>query len=146
MSLRSTFKELFLMHSIAADRVMQDMGYYHEAEEYEKLIEQYKIILEENYQAEPVEGATVDSEKKRAYDKAKARHDNTVTKRDKLVKKLLSTLKSFMHESIRPNFEEIIQKKLGVESWIYLRGNEVTTPCGYTLAGYRMCWMHRLST
>jgi Zn-finger nucleic acid-binding protein len=83
-------KEKFLAHSIAADRVMQDMGYYIEAEEYEKLIEQDKVIWENNYQAEPEE----DSVKKQAYDKAKARHDKSVNKRDKLVNKMLSTLKS----------------------------------------------------
>jgi hypothetical protein len=50
------------------------------------------------------------------YDTAKAKHDNVIKMRDKLVSKMLSTLKSLKHESIHPDFEEIIQKKLGVES------------------------------
>jgi hypothetical protein len=122
------------------------MGWYNEAEKYEKLIEQDKAICDDNYQAKPGEDDTLDSVKKRAYDEAKARYDESVNKRDQLVNKMLSTLKSFMNESIRPNFEDIIQKKLGVGSWIDLRGNEVTTPCGYTLAGYRMCWMFFMRT
>ena len=51
------------------------------------------------------------------YDTAKAKHDKVINNmRDKLVSKRLSTLKSLKHESIHPDFEEIIQKKLGVES------------------------------
>ncbi len=50
------------------------------------------------------------------YDTAKAKHDNVIKMRDKLVSKMLSTLKSLKHESIHPDFEEVIQKKLGVES------------------------------
>ena len=50
------------------------------------------------------------------HDTAKAKHDKVIKMRDKLVSKMLSTLKSLKHESIHPNFEEIIQKKLGVES------------------------------
>ena len=50
------------------------------------------------------------------YDTAKAKHDKVIKMRDKLVSKMLSTLKSLKHESIHPDFEEIIQKKLGVES------------------------------
>jgi hypothetical protein len=45
-----------------------------------------------------------------------AKHDKVIKMRDKLVSKMLSTLKSLKHESIHPDFEEIIQKKLGVES------------------------------
>ena len=50
------------------------------------------------------------------YDTAKAKHDHVIKMRDKLVSKMLSTLKSLKHESIHPDFEEVIQKKLGVES------------------------------
>ena len=50
------------------------------------------------------------------HDTAKAKHDHVIKMRDKLVSKMLSTLKSLKHESIHPDFEEVIQKKLGVES------------------------------
>ena len=56
-------------------------------------------------QAEPVQGATVlDHVKKQVYNTAKARHDNVIKMRDKLVNKMLSTLKNLKHESIRPIF------------------------------------------
>jgi hypothetical protein len=60
--------------------------------------------------------------------------------------KMLTTLKSYMHESIRLTFEDIIQKKMEVTPWINLQGNEVQTPCEYTLAGYKMCWMFFMRT
>ena len=52
------------------------------------------------------------------HDTAKAKHDKVIKMRDKLVSKMLSTLKSLKHESIHPDFEEIIQKKLGVAPWV----------------------------
>ena len=60
----------------------------------------------------------MDHVKKQVYDTAKARHDNVIKMRDKLGNKKLSTLKSLKHESIHPDFEEIIQKKLGVAPWV----------------------------
>jgi hypothetical protein len=75
------------------------------------------------------------------YATAKAKHDKVIKMRDKLVNKMLSTLKSLKHESIRPNFKEIIQKKLGVAPCVNLQSEEVTTKMEYTLAGYEMCWM-----
>ena len=54
------------------------------------------------------QGATLDRVKKQVYNTAKARHDNVIKMRDKLMNKMLSTLKSLKHESIRPSFEEII--------------------------------------
>jgi hypothetical protein len=46
---RTANKELFLLHLIAADRVMHDMGYYQEAKKYEKIIKKCVVILKENY-------------------------------------------------------------------------------------------------
>jgi hypothetical protein len=54
----------------------------------------------------------VDPDKTEAYDTAKARHDKAVKKRDKTVDKMLTTLKGYMHESIRPTFEDIILQKM----------------------------------
>ena len=73
----------------------------------------------------------MDHVKKQVYDTAKARHDNVIKMRDKLVNKMLSTLKNLKHESIRPIFKEIIRKKLG----------SATTKMEYTLVGYEICWM-----
>ena len=68
--------------------------------------------MKENYQPEPVQGAREDQAKRAAYDSAKAQRDKIVKIRNKTVGKMFTTLKSYMHESIRPNFEEIIQQKM----------------------------------
>jgi hypothetical protein len=85
---------------------------------YERIIKKCMGIMDKK------QGATLDPVKKQVYNTAKARHDNVIKMRDKLVSKMLSTLKSFMHKSIRPNFifDEIIQQKLGVDSWVNLQG------------------------
>jgi hypothetical protein len=139
-------KENFLMTMIAGNRSLHDLGFYLKAMKYQKIIKKCVAILKDNYQPEPVQGAQVDHIKKQVYDTAKARHDNVVKQRNKTVEKMLSTLKSFMHESICPILEDIMLKKLGVSPWINLQGKEMNKPCEYTLAGYKICWMFFMRT
>ena len=58
--------------------------------------------MKENYQPEPVQGAREDQAKRAAYDSAKAQRDKIVKIRNKTVGKMFTTLKSYMHETIRP--------------------------------------------
>ena len=109
---RTANKELFIRHSIAAERSLHDLGLTPKAIKCENIIKRCLVTMKKNYQPEPVQGATLDPDKKEAYDIAKARHDKAVKKRDETVDKMLTTLKSFMHESIRPTFEDIILKKM----------------------------------
>jgi hypothetical protein len=143
---RTANKELFIRHSIAAERSLHDLGLTPKAMKCEKIIKKCLVIMKRNYQPEPVQGATLDPDKKEAYDTAKARHDKAVKKRDETVDKMLTTLKSYMHESIRHTFEDIILKKMKTTPWVNLQGIEVDTPCEYTLEAYRMCWMFFMRT
>ena len=92
---RTANKELFIMHSIAADRSLHDLGFTPKAMKCENIIKKCLVIMKRNYQPEPVQGATLDPDKKEAYDKAMARHDKAVKKRDETVNKMLTTLKSY---------------------------------------------------
>ena len=100
------------MHSIAADRSLHDLGLTPKAKRCEAVIKKALIIMKENYQPEPVQGAVEDQIKRAAYDSAKAQRDKIVKIRNKTVEKMFTTLKSYMHESIRPTFEDIIQQKM----------------------------------
>jgi hypothetical protein len=122
-------KEKFLMHLTAGERSLNDLGLIPKAMKCENTIKKCLVLMKRHYQPEPVQGAVVDPDKKEAYDLAKARHDKAVKKRDETVDKMLTTLKSYMHESIRPTFEEIILKKMKTTPWVNLQGNEVDTPC-----------------
>jgi hypothetical protein len=75
---RTANKKLFLLHSIAADRSLHDLGFYLKARNCETIIMKCVVILKENYQPEPVQGATLDPIKKQVYATAKARHDKVV--------------------------------------------------------------------
>ena len=138
---RTANKELFLMHSIAADRSLHDLGLTPKAKKYETAIKKVLIIMKDNQQSEPVQDAVEDQAKRAAYDKAKTRMDKLVEKRNETVLKMFTTLKSYMHESIRPTFEDIILQKMETTPWIDLQGNTMNEACEYTLAGYKMCWM-----
>ena len=59
---------------------------------------------------------------------------------------MFTTLKSYMHESIRPTFEDIILQKMETTPWINLQGNTMDEACEYTLAGYKMCWVFFMRT
>ena len=74
------------------------------------MIKKAMMLMKDNYQPEPVQGqgAREDQAKRAAYDSAKAQRDKMVRIRNKTVGKMFTTLKSYMHETIRPNFEEII--------------------------------------
>jgi hypothetical protein len=110
------------------------------------MIKKCLVLMKRHYQPEPVQGAAVDPDKKEAYDLAKARHDKAVKKRNETVDKMLTTLKGYMHVSIRHTFEDIILKKMETTPWVNLQGNEVDTPCEHTLEAYRMCWMFFMLT
>ena len=51
---RTANKELFLMHSIAADRSLHDLGLTPKAKKCEAVIKKVLIIMKDNYQPEPV--------------------------------------------------------------------------------------------
>jgi hypothetical protein len=97
--------------------------------------------MKNNQQPEPVQGAVEDQAKRKAYDTAKTRFDKLVEIRNRTVLKMFTTFKSYMHESIRPTFEDIILQKMETTPWIDLQGNTNDEACEYTLAGYKMCWM-----
>mgnify|MGYP006182802129 FL=1 len=139
-------KEKFLMHMISGENSLNDLGLIPKAIKCEKAIKNNRIIMKRNFQPEPVQDEQLDPEKTKAYDEAKERLDKALKKRDETVKKMITTLKSYMHESIRPAYEEIIKKKLMTTPWVNLQGNEVRTPCGYTLEAYRICWMFFMRT
>ena len=141
-------KEKFLTHMVSGENSLNDLGLIPKAIKCEKAIKSNRIKMKKNYQPEPVNPLieTLDEEKKKAYDEAKERLDKALKKRDETVKKMIMTLKRFMHESIRPAYEEIIKKKLMTTPWVNLQGNEVRTPCGYTLEAYRICWMFFMRT
>jgi hypothetical protein len=139
-------KEKFLMHMISGENSLNDLGLIPKAIKCENQMRINRILMKRNYQPEPVQDAELDPEKTKAYEEAKERLDKAIKKRDETVNKMLTILKSYMHESIRPTFEEIIQKKLKTTPWVNLQGNEVQTPCGYTLEAYRMCWMFFMRT
>jgi hypothetical protein len=86
-------KENFLMHSVAAERSLNDLGFTPKAMKCENMIKKCLVLMKKHYQPEPVQGAEVDPDKKEAYDTAKVRHDKAVKKRDKTVDKMLTTLK-----------------------------------------------------
>ena len=65
---RTANKELFLMHSIAADRSLQDLGLTSKAKKCEAAIKKVLIIMKDNYQPEPVQGAVEDQAKRTTYD------------------------------------------------------------------------------
>ena len=142
----STNKELFLSHATAAKRAVNDLGLFALAESYEELLNKTKKLMKKNYQAEPVQGATVDEKMKDAYLLAKTKFVEHSENLEKTIKKMLSTFKGFLNDSNRPIFEEIIQKKIGNTQWVNLRGEEVTTSMGYTLAAYDMCWIFFMRT
>ena len=137
----TTNKEQFLSHAIAGQRAIEDLGLVAKARLCEELLSKIKKTLKKYYQSEPVQGETEDLVKRGHYDKAMTRYKTVTDKLEEIIKKILSTYKSFLHESIRPNFEEILQKKLEVAPWVNLRGEEVTTEMEYSLAAYDMCWM-----
>ncbi len=143
---RTANKELFLMHSIAADRSLHDLGLMPKAKTCETAIKKVLIIMKDNQQPEPVQGAVEDQAKRAAYDAAKTRLDKLVKIRNKTVLKMFTTLKSYMHESIRPTFEDIILQKMETTPWIDLQGNTMDEACEYTLAGYKMCWVFFMRT
>jgi hypothetical protein len=143
---RTANKELFLMHSIAADRSLHDLGLTPKAKRCETAIKKVLIVMKDNYQPEPVQGAVEDRVKRTAYDAAKARLDKLVKIRDKTVLKMFTTLKSYMHETIRPTFEDIVLQKMETTPWIDLQGNTNDKACEYTLEGYKMCWMFFMRT
>ena len=109
---RTANKELFLLHAIAADRSLHDLGLTPKAKKCESMIKKAMMLMKENYQPEPVQGAREDQVKRAAYDSAKAQRDKMVRIRNKTVGKMFTTLKGYMHETIRPNFEEIILQKM----------------------------------
>ena len=92
------------MHSIAADRSLQDLGLTSKAKKCEAAIKKVLIIMKDNYQPEPVQGAVEDQAKRTTYDAAEAQFDKLVKIRNKTVVKMFTTFKSYMHESIRPTF------------------------------------------
>ena len=139
-------KEKFLAHAIAGKRVIEDLGLIRRATLYEELIERSSDIMKKNYQAEPVQGATVIQEKQDKYDAAAAIYQANSEKRNKVIKKALSVFTGFLHETIRTSFEEILQKKLMVSPYVNLRGEEVTHQMEYTLAGYDMVWIFFMRT
>lgn len=134
------------MHSIAADRSLHDLGLTPKAKKCELMIKKALMLMKENYQPEPVQGAREDQAKRAAYDSAKTQRDKIVKIRNKTVVKMFTTLKGYMHETIRPIFEEIIQQKMETTPWIDLQGNTVDEACEYTLAGYKICWMFFMRT
>jgi hypothetical protein len=91
---RTANKELFLMHSIAADRSLHDLGLTPKAKKCEAVIKKVLIIMKDNYQPEPVQGAVEDQAKRKAYDAAKAQFDKVVKIRNKTVLKMFTTLKT----------------------------------------------------
>jgi len=139
-------KEQFLAHSIAAKRAIEDLGYLTRANACEDIIQKSTRMMKKYYQAEPVQGETEDEAKRSKYDAAKVRYEAMTERLETTIKKMLSTFKSFLHESIRPNFEEIIQKKLNISPWVNLRGEEVKTEMEYSVAAYDMCWMFFMRT
>jgi hypothetical protein len=68
---RTANKELFILHSIAADRSLHDLGLTPKAKKCEAIIKKCLVTMKENYQPEPVQGATEDPVKKEAYDTLK---------------------------------------------------------------------------
>ena len=90
--------------------------------------------MKDNQQPEPVQGAVEDQAKRAAYDAAKTRLDKLVKIRNKTVLKMFTTLKSYMHESIRPTFEDIILQKMETTPWIDLQGNTMDEACEYTFS------------
>jgi hypothetical protein len=122
---RTANKELFLMHSVAADGSLHDLGLTPKANRCETAIKKVLIIMKDNQQPEPVQGAVEDQAKRAAYDAAKTRFDKLVKIRNKTVLKMFTTFKSYMHESIRPTFEDIILQKMETTPWIDLQGNTI---------------------
>jgi hypothetical protein len=70
---RTANKEFFIMHSIAAERSLHDLGFTPKAKKCENIIKKCLVLMKKNYQPEPVQGAEVDPDKKEAYDTAKRR-------------------------------------------------------------------------
>ena len=98
---RTANKELFLLHAIAADRSLHDLGLTPKAKKCESMIKKAMMLMKENYQPEPVQGAREDQAKRAAYDSAKAQRDKMVKIRNKTVGRMFTTLKGYMHETIR---------------------------------------------
>jgi hypothetical protein len=95
---------------------------------------------------DPDSEETVDPAKKDKFDRALKSHTKAEARKTGIVKKMFATFSSFLDESIRPVYTEIVTTKVNVAPWVNLRGEEQTTPLSYTVEAFEMCTLFWLRT
>jgi hypothetical protein len=137
---QSANKELFLTRSIAVkNHIINNLGLYDEAEKHEVAMEKFQVDIDRNYQ-DP-EAMTQDQRMKNRYEAALEEYTKSEKLRDEVVKKMLATFRSFIHNDYHHVFDDIYSK-FNTTPWINLYGvQETETELGFTLWSFEVVWI-----
>jgi hypothetical protein len=141
----SANKEQFLTQVISYKNTIVELGLHHAYEKTITTLELCDKIMMKNFY-DPDSEETVDPAKKDKFDRALKSHTKAEARKTDIVKKMFATFSSFLDESIRPVYTEIVTTKVNVAPWVNLRGEEQTTPLSYTVEAFEMCTLFWLRT
>ena len=139
-------KEQFLVDTISYKDVLLELGLIESARKCTMRMEVLDQRMVKNFYDPDDPVTQVDPVKMAACDKAAEAHNLVELKLDKIIKKMFAMFVSFLDESLRPVYNEIVATKVGVIPWTNLRGEEQTVLLRYTMEAYEMCTVFWLRT
>ena len=139
-------KEQFLTNVIAYKNTIVELGLKAIYDRKQAIMEQCDRIMEKNFYDPDNTVAVVDPTKKDKFDKALESYSKAEVAKERTVSKMFATFSSFLDESIRSAYNEIVASKVNVTPWVNLRGEEQTIPQVKSLEAFEMCTLFWLRT